>query len=200
MAEAAPPRMTVEEFYRWDGEGDTRYQLFEGLPVAMPLTNVAHGTVMASLGYRIAGALDSKPGCRAGLAAGVRPVNRQASWYQADVVVGCGPLRRGGYEIDNPILIAEVLFGATEFQDRRIKVPDYLMIPSVQEVLLVDPERPYCELLRRSDQVGWTIEIVRDLDAAVPLRSIDLYLRMTQIMLVSPWRPDRPGCDRSAFP
>jgi Uma2 family endonuclease len=36
MAEPAIGRMTLEEFLRWDDGTDTRYELIDGVPVAMP--------------------------------------------------------------------------------------------------------------------------------------------------------------------
>ena len=42
MAEPATRRMTLEEFLRWDDGTDTRYELIDGVPVAMAPPAVAH--------------------------------------------------------------------------------------------------------------------------------------------------------------
>jgi Uma2 family endonuclease len=43
MADAARKRMILSEFYAWNPPGDTRYELIDGVPVAMPLTGAPHG-------------------------------------------------------------------------------------------------------------------------------------------------------------
>jgi Uma2 family endonuclease len=53
MATAAPKRMTLAEFLEWDDGTDTRYELVEGEIRVLPLSLVAHGVILANLGYQI---------------------------------------------------------------------------------------------------------------------------------------------------
>jgi Uma2 family endonuclease len=46
MSELAVKRMTLAEFLRWEDGTDTRYELLDGIAVAMPLQPVAHGVML----------------------------------------------------------------------------------------------------------------------------------------------------------
>jgi Uma2 family endonuclease len=49
MSEPAIGRMTLAEFLRWDDGTDTRWELVDGVPVAMAPPAVAHGILAARL-------------------------------------------------------------------------------------------------------------------------------------------------------
>ena len=57
MADLAQRRMEVEEFLDWSGEGETRYQLRDGIPVAMAPGSLHHGRLISHLNTAIAAAL-----------------------------------------------------------------------------------------------------------------------------------------------
>jgi len=63
VTEPASARMTLAEFLEWDDGTDTRYELFEGRPVAMALPLVTHGTIVGNLAREIGSRL--KPPCLA---------------------------------------------------------------------------------------------------------------------------------------
>jgi Uma2 family endonuclease len=58
--------------------------------------------------------------------------------------------------VRDPILIVEILSPGTERHDRRTKLPAYRDIESVKEILLIDWESIYTEILRREDD-RWII-------------------------------------------
>jgi len=60
MAEPATRRMTLEEFLRWDDGTDTRYELIDGVPVAMAPPAQAHRILAVRLVSRIDAALASR--------------------------------------------------------------------------------------------------------------------------------------------
>jgi Uma2 family endonuclease len=78
------------------------------------------------------------------------------------------------------MLIVEILSPGTAVFDRQSKIPDYRRIPSVQEILLIDSESVFAEILRRSGE-QWITEIVRGPDAMLSLASIPLTVRMSEL-------------------
>lgn len=180
MAEAAIKRMTVAEFLRWEDGTDTRYELLAGEPVAMAPPAVAHGVLASRLAGRIEAALRARPPCLAQSEAGIARPDREDTCYVADLAVTCTPLQPGQSLITDPLLIVEILSPGTVAHDRHTKVPDYRRIPTMREILLIDSERVFAEILRR-DGERWITEIVQGRDGVLSLAAIDLTVRMSDL-------------------
>jgi Uma2 family endonuclease len=180
MAEPAIKPMTVAEFLRWEDGTDTRYELLAGEPVAMAPPAVAHGVLAARLTARIEAVLRSRPPCIVQNEAGIAKPDRDDTCYVADLAVTCAPLRPGQQLIADPLLIVEILSPGTVAHDRHTKVPDYRRIGSVREILLIDSERIFAEVLRR-DGERWITEIVQGRDAVLSLAAIDLAVPMADL-------------------
>jgi len=65
MAEPAIRRMTLEGFLRWDDGTDTRYELIDGVPVAMAPPAETHRILAVRLVSRIDATLGSRRPCNA---------------------------------------------------------------------------------------------------------------------------------------
>lgn len=162
MAEAAAQRMSLAEFLEWDDGTDSRYELIDGRPCAMAPPIQAHGTVVANLAAAIRPRL-----CRVVVEAGIIPVERADTWYQADLVVTCAAAERGARAIAEPRLIVEVLSPSTAAHDRGVKLADYRKIASVEQILLVASEDRHVEVWQRAGD-GWKVQDLIG-DAAIPL-------------------------------
>ena len=82
--------------------------------------------------------------------------------------------------IEEPILLVEILSPATERHDRRIKLPVYRQIASVAEILLLDSQSCYGEVLRR-ERDRWFTELLQGPDALLRLASVDLSIPMLEL-------------------
>ena len=65
----------------------------------------------------------------------------------------------GQQALEKPFLIVEILSPSTERHDRRVKLPVYRQLDTVQEVVLLDSGLLYAELHRR-DGPQWITEIM----------------------------------------
>lgn len=180
MSERATRRMTLEEFLRWDDGTDTRYELIGGFPVAMAPPSRAHGILCTRLGGMIDAALRSRRPCAAQIEAGIARVDRDDSFYIADIAVSCQPYRQGEQLVRDPILIVEILSPSTERNDRRLKLPAYQEIGSVGEIVLIDADGHHAEVYRRENN-HWGIELVRGAEATLFLASVGLSLAMSEL-------------------
>lgn len=179
MSELALKRMTLDEFLRWDDGTDTRYELIGGFPVAMAPPAERHGTLALRIGARLETALAARRPCRAATEAGILHPERADTFFVADLAVTCAPDASRQY-MQDPILIAEILPTSTERHDRRIKVPAYQRIASVQEILLVDSDERYAELHRRQgDQ--WIIQIISGAVRVISLASVGIEIAMSDL-------------------
>jgi Uma2 family endonuclease len=180
MAEPAIRRMTVDDFLRWDDGTDTRYELVDGLVMAMAPQVPRHGTLVLRLGGAIDAALRARPPCAAHGEAGIVRPDRDDTFYVADIAVTCDRLQPSDQLIRNSILVVEILSPSTANFDRNTKVPDYRRIPSVQEILLLDSATVFAEILRREGD-RWITEIVQGPGAALSLTSVPLTMSMAEL-------------------
>jgi Uma2 family endonuclease len=180
MSEIAVKRMRVAEFLRWEDGTDTRYELLDGVVVAMAPPAPAHGFLAAQLCIRIGAALQSRRPCMVQVEAGIARPDQDDTCYVADLAVTCKPPRWGDQLISDPVLIVEILSPGTAMYDRQTKVSDYRRIPSVGEILLIDSTSIFAEVLRREGD-RWITEIVRGPQATLSLTSIGLTAAMSDL-------------------
>jgi Uma2 family endonuclease len=184
--------MTVDEFLHWEDGTDTRYELVGGLVYAMAPPAAKHGRLAGRLGGAIDAELRSRPPCGIYNEAGIVRPDRNDTCYVADLAVSCEPLRPDDRLVRNPILIVEILSPSTTAFDRHTKVPDYRRIPSVQEIVLIDSESVFAEVLRREGD-HWITEIVHGPAATLSLSSVPVTIAMSDLYEGIPLPEPRPS-------
>jgi Uma2 family endonuclease len=172
--------MSLAEFLHWDDGTDTRYELIDGVPVAMAPPAEAHRILAMRLGSRIDAALQNRRPRNAQIEPGVVRPDRADSYYVPDIAVTCEPNEPGRQAMVAPILIVEILSPSTERRDRRLKLPTYQRIESVREILLIDADSHHAELYRREND-RWGIELVRGAGARLSLASVELGVQMSEL-------------------
>ncbi|HEU0155907.1 MAG TPA: Uma2 family endonuclease [Stellaceae bacterium] len=177
MAEPAIGPMTLDEFLRWEDGTGTHYELIGGFPVAMATPAAAHRMLAMRLVSRIDAALAARRPCNAQVKAGVIRPDRADTYFEADIAATCEQHKVGQQALAQPFLIVEILSPSTERHDRRVKLPVYRQLPTVQEILYVDSDGIYAELHRRSG-AQWITEILRGRDAVLNLHSVPVEFRL----------------------
>src|SRR6516225_11652584 len=173
MAEPAIKTMTLDEFLRWDDGTDTHYELIGGFPMAMAPPAAAHRMLAMRLGSRIDFALEKRRPCNAQGEAGIVRPERTDTYFEADLAATCERHEFGQQALKEPFLIVEVLSPSTERHDRRVKLPAYRQIETVDEVVLIASDGLYAELHRRAGG-QWITEILRGADARLALTAIGI--------------------------
>ena len=180
MAELAIKPMTLDEFLRWDDGTETHYELIGGFPVAMAPPAEAHRILAMRLGSRIDAALSKRRPCNAQIEAGVIRADRADTYFEADIAATCEGNESGRQAIKDPFLIVEILSPSTERGDRRVKLPAYRQIATVQEIVLIASDGLYAELHRRAGG-QWITEILRVREAAIALTSVGIEVSMSDL-------------------
>jgi Uma2 family endonuclease len=180
MPEPALRGMTLDEFLSWDDGTDTRYELWGGAIVAMVPPMPGHARLVSVLVRELGSSLRGRAPCAVYSEVGIARLDRNDTFYVADIAVSCEPLRPDDRLLREPVLIVEVLSPSTAATDRQVKVPDYRSIPSVNEILLIDSESAFAEVQRR-DGDRWITEIVRGTEAALTLASVSATLSMAEL-------------------
>jgi Uma2 family endonuclease len=183
--------MTLAEFLSWDDGTDARYELIDGIAVPMAPAARAHGALSGNIVGAIHSALRSRPECTVYVEAGIVPPNRAENFYVPDLSVSCDEPDDDEPQLRNPVLIVEILSPSTAAFDRTRKISDYRLIPSVREILLLNPRRISAEIWRRAGD-GWAHEAIENPGATLTLNCIPL-----SILIGALYRgvrlPDRRG-------
>ena len=180
MADLAVKPITLEEFFRWDDGTETHYELIGGFPVAMAPPAEVHRVLAVRLVTRIDGALSARRPCNAQVDAGVIRPDRADTYFEADIAASCAPIEIGRQAIRDPFLIVEILSPSTERRDRRVKLPAYRQMETVQEILLVASDERYAELHRRAGK-QWITEILRGNEARISLISVSVEIAIADL-------------------
>jgi Uma2 family endonuclease len=124
--------------------------------------------------------LSARRPCRALIDAGITRPDRPDTYFVADIAATCGPVEPGRQATEDPFIIVEILSPSTERHDRRVKLPAYRQIETVQEILLVASDDVYAEVHRRAGP-QWITEILRGDEAALSLASVPIKIRLSNL-------------------
>jgi Uma2 family endonuclease len=180
MAELAIKPMTLEEFLRWDDGTEMHYELVGGFPLAMAPPAEAHRILAVRLVTRIEIALAGRRPCNAQIEAGVIRPERADTYFEADIAATCEGNEAGRQAIKDPFLIVEILSPSTERHDRRVKLPAYRQIPTVQEIVLIASDDLYVEFHRRAG-AQWITELFRGREGVLTLSSVGIEIPLADL-------------------
>lgn len=96
----------------------------------------------------------------------------------------CGPLEYSDDQADtlvNPQLIVEVLFPSTASYDRGKKFELYRRLPSLQEYLLIEPDRAHADLYYLDDAGDWKLASFDGLDTVIELPRLACQLPLREV-------------------
>lgn len=132
--------MSVDDFLVWAETKPERWELYDGVPIAMSPERVRHGEAKGAAFLALRGAIRAAGvPCRAlPDSAGVR-INERTC-YQPDALVYCGERLPGdAIEVPNPVIVVEVTSPGSVRKDTGLKLAGYFFVPSMRHYLIVDP-------------------------------------------------------------
>lgn len=178
-----PPRMTVEEFFAWDGGGHVgKLELVDGVVRAMAPASATHSLIQGNLVAAIHNHLRGRGSpCRVAPEAPIRPAigNRSSNTRALDVAVTCAP-PSASKTFDDPVLIIEVLSpGNVEetWESIRALAP----LPTLTEIVVVGSEAVGIEIYRKDSRGAWSETPEELTDGVIHLASIGLDLAVAEI-------------------
>ena len=133
-----PSVMTVDEFFDWPTpDGSHRWELVDGIAVAMAPAPDRHGSIQAEASRLIGNHLaDHRPDCRVVIEPGTSPDNHNVRI--PDFTVTCGPIDPAA-RFSAPMLIVEVL-SSSNWKKTWDNVLRYTAIESLTEDTGAAPE------------------------------------------------------------
>lgn len=170
-----PEQMTLAEFLAWDAPGPGRWQLIDGVPVAMVPAGRAHGRLQAV----IAGLIDSHletggTRCVALANPGIVPAFRASrNFFIPDLAVTCAANDTDPAALHHPVLVIEILSPSNHAETWR-NIRAYMLMDSVQEILVIHTTSVRVDLLRRGVDGVWPDDVTPITQGDFTLGSIGL--------------------------
>jgi Uma2 family endonuclease len=181
-------RFTPEEYLAMQEASETRSEYYNGEIFDMVGGTRDHSLIASNVNRVLGNALLDRP-CEVHTSDMRLLVEAEGLYTYPDIMVICGKAAYAHGRKDtvtNPVFVVEVLSPSTRSYDRKQKVEFYAQIPSLQEYLLIDSQRPRVECLRRGE-AGWKRETVIGLDAEICLASVDYALPLSEVYRKVSW-------------
>ena len=149
--------MTAEEFLAWDAHETLRHEFVRGEVFAMAGAEERHITTTGNLYMLLRAHVRGSP-CRVFMLDMKLRVAEADSYFYPDVLVTCSAADATNPKIKSePLLVVEVRSPSTAAYDRDAKFAAYRTLPSLQEYLLVDPDRRRCDPFRKGADGLWVL-------------------------------------------
>ena len=180
MTAAEKYAMSAQDFLSWEATQPIKHEFFAGEFFAMAGASDAHVTISLNVASTLRSHLRNTS-CRVFIADMKVRVDKVDAFFYPDVMVTCSSndASRKDYKTE-PTLIVEVLSPSTSAFDRGLKFTCYRELASLQEYVLIDPERLSVDVFRRDPSGFWVLHPFVGEDR-VTLESVNLSLSMDTV-------------------
>jgi Uma2 family endonuclease len=154
------PRMTPEEYLKFEEKSEIRHEFVDGEVFAMTGTTKDHERISINLVVKLEPHLRGT-GCRVFTSHIKVHVATANCFYYPDLLVTCEQQEKhSGKDVltSAPSLIIEILSRSTSSIDRREKRMNYARLDSLQEYILISQRRCLVECYRKQSDASWTVD------------------------------------------
>lgn len=151
------PRFDRQDYFAWEPEQPVKHEYVAGEVFAQAGARQNHVVVALNIAGALRQRLRGTP-CRAYISDMQLEVAQADAVFYPDVMVSCHPEDLTAERVlHHPRVIVEVLSDSTVAYDRGGKFAAYRMLESLQEYVLIDPERRSLEIFRRLPSNDWLL-------------------------------------------
>lgn len=179
-------KLPIEQYLEVERKGEVRLEYHRGDLYAMAGGTVAHSTLctnVSALLHREAKA--AAKGCRTFNSEMKVEIEEDGRYVYPDATVVCGKVEESKNikgSITNPTVVVEVVSKDSGDYDRGTKLSWYLSLPSVQEYMIIEQDRPYVTVFRRQGPGTLGRFVYADgLSASIFLESIDVTISLAEL-------------------
>jgi Uma2 family endonuclease len=157
MVAQPQPTLTPAGYLDWEAQQSLRYEFVDGQIVAMTGGTIPHNQIAVNLVALLRPHLRGR-NCKILSGDAKVAISDDGPFFYPDVTVTCDERDRTARKyIRFPCLVVEVLSESTEARDRGYKFRRYRQIETLQEYVLIDPDRVLVECYRRNERDNWEL-------------------------------------------
>ena len=189
------PRFDRQDYFAWEPEQPVKHEYFGGEVFAQAGARQNHVVVALNIAGVLRQRLRGTP-CRAYIADMQLEVAQADAVFYPDVMVSCHPEDLAAERVlHHPRVIVEVLSDSTAAYDRGGKFAAYRMLESLQEYVLIDPERRSLEIFRRLPSNDWLLA-TGDSARALVLTALEMEIGFDEVFEDVAVPETQPGAAR----
>ena len=174
------PRFDRHDYFAWEAEQPVKHEYLAGEVFAQAGARQNHVVVALNVATTLRQRLRGTP-CRAYISDMQLEVAQADAVFYPDVMVSCHPADLAAERVlHHPRVIVEVLSDSTAAYDRGAKFATYRLLDSLQEYVLIDPERRNLEIFRRLPSNDWLLA-TGDSARALVLASLDMEIGFDEV-------------------
>ncbi|HRP24295.1 Uma2 family endonuclease [Thauera sp.] len=174
------PHFERRDFFAWEAEQPVKHDFVAGEVFAQAGARQDHVVVALNIATSLRQKLRGTP-CRAYISDMQLEVVQADAVFYPDVMVSCHPEDLAAERIlHHPRVIIEVLSDSTAAYDRGAKFAAYRLLDSLQEYVLVDPDRRSVEIFRRLPSNDWLLA-TGDSARGVVLTALELEIGLDEV-------------------
>lgn len=181
--DAQLPRLSLEEFLEREASAKERHEFHDGLVTMMVASSPEHSMIAARVIRELSNLAkgSSRNVFNCNLAVWIAA---SKSHLYPDMSLTCGKAQANGLirtQITNPKLIVEVLSPSTRDYDLSGKFSLYQAIPTLEEYLAFETDKPELYYWSKGPGAKWTRKKIAGLNAAVQIRALGKPLALSEI-------------------
>ncbi len=180
---AAPPKVSVQEYFALEQESEIRYEYVDGEMIAMPGESLRHNKVGGNLYVFFRLEFRDRSTWEV-YTEGVRARVSPSRYRYPDIAVVCGePITDGENPpaLLNPNAIVEVLSPSTQAKDRDEKRAEYWGLSSLTDYVLAAQDKISVFHYARQNAKQWTATEYTELTEAVTFAALGVTIPLTEI-------------------
>lgn len=180
-----PRRATIQEYLQAEATSVEKHEYWNGYIVEMSGGTYEHSRINAQFQRHLGNALDGSP-CFV-LESNMRlRVDLANKYCYPDSMVVCGEPVFDANDpkkttIKNPRVLAEVHSESTIAYDRSDKFFDYILVPGLEEVLMIWQDRPRIESYLRQADGTWSLAYAEGLEAEATIRALGVRVKLSHV-------------------
>ena len=179
-------KISIEEYLALETANDTKYEYHNGQVYALAGGSINHALICGNVYTELRRGLKEKDSnCRTFNSELRLYIQSKNSFVYPGAMVVCGAYELAENEknsITNPTLIVEVLSKSTAGYDRGDKFNFYRQIPTLQEYVLIEQEKPGVDVYYKKEGTDlWSIKSYDDLNEKISFQSLDVSVKLSDL-------------------
>ncbi|MDB4544511.1 Uma2 family endonuclease [Akkermansiaceae bacterium] len=174
--------VSIQDYLEGELHSEIKHEYLGGIVHAMSGGTLDHGRIGGNCMVSLGSSLKGKP---------CQPFNSdvalkiilptQIRFYYPDLQIVCESNAGDEQYQDKPVIIIEVLSESTRRIDLGEKRDTYLAIPTLQVLIIIDPDQVFVRLDRRVENNGFLQQTFNELDQVIDLPEVDASLPLADI-------------------
>jgi len=183
VAQLTKQQYTIDEYLELESQAEVRHEYIDGEILEMAGGTTNHNEIITNLCVILKPSLRKLNGKVYTENVRLWIAQQKMFTYPDVMVIAQNPEYHGENKttVTNPLIIIEVLSNSTRDYDLGRKFEYYRSLDSLQEYILIDPEKPLVMSYNRNNNQQWSLTILENINDKLELNSVPIEIVLQDI-------------------